>query len=252
MRQKGVKVKAKWFIYRAEALFKQLYPDKDPASFKFSGNWFTRFKDRHRISYRSITNKSQVVPADHVHLIRSFHQFIRRNAERGNQIGPLGQFDYSTIANMDQTPLQFDFNTCGKTYDDTGAKTVWAKATGSGLDKRQCTVQLTIHADGIRRVKPLIVFRGTGQKISLAEKNKWDRRVAHDFQQNAWVDEKVFLRWLRFQWKLPLFQVNSPPRLLVMDAHKAQKTETVKKYLRQDCNTIMALIPPGTFFIISI
>jgi len=227
LRQKGIKVKGKWFIYKAEILFRELYPNKTLVTdFKLSEQWFDRFKRRHRISFRSVTNKCQVIPADHVHHIRSFHQFIRRNATRGKQIGPLGQFDLSTIANMDQTPLQFDFNTDGKTYDNTGVKTVWVKSTGSGLDNRQCTVQHTIHADGIPRVKPLIVFRGTGQRISQAEKSQWDRRVEHDFQQNAWVDEKVFRRWCRFQWKL--LDSNPPPRLLVMDVHKAQKTEAVK------------------------
>lgn len=244
LRQKGMKVKAKWFFFRAEALFKELYPDKDfTTEFKQSDRWFNGFKRRHNISFRSATNKSQAIPPNYTQNIRSFHQFIRRNAARGNQIGPLGQFCLPTIANMDQTPLQFDFNSYGKTYDTTGAKTVWVKSTGSGLDKRQCTVQHTIHADGIRHIKPLIVFKGTGQRISQVEKNQWDRRVEVDFQKKAWVDEKVFLRWCRFQWKS--FSQTPPPHLLVMDVHKAQKTDAVKKYLRQDCNTIMALIPPG-------
>ncbi len=52
---------------------------------------------------------------------------------------------------MDQTTLPFSLSQ-GATYADTyGDKTVWA----SGLDKRQCTAQLTIFADGKPRVKPL-------------------------------------------------------------------------------------------------
>ncbi len=30
----------------------------------------------------------------------------------------------------------------------------------TGLEKRQCTVQLTIFADGEPRVKPLLIFKG--------------------------------------------------------------------------------------------
>ena len=69
----------------------------------------------------------------------------------------VGIYKLGNIANMDQTPLPFDF-LCGKTYSIGGAKTVWVKGTGSGLDKRQVTVQLCIFADGIARVKPMIVF----------------------------------------------------------------------------------------------
>ena len=41
---------------------------------------------------------------------------------------------------------------------------------GSGLEKRQCTVLLTLFADGKARVKPLIIFRGKGKQISFREK----------------------------------------------------------------------------------
>ena len=70
---------------------------------------------------------------------------------------------------MDQTPLPFSFSK-GATYADTGDKTVWVKGGASGLDKRQCTAQLTIFADGKPRVKPLLIFKGKGKRISLREK----------------------------------------------------------------------------------
>lgn len=59
---------------------------------------------------------------------------------------------------MDQTPLLFTFAS-GETYSQTGEKTVWVRG---GLDKRQCTVQLTVFADGEPRMKPLLIFKGTG------------------------------------------------------------------------------------------
>ena len=73
------------------------------------------------------------------------------------------------IANMDQTPLQFCFSD-GPTYAGCGDKTVWVRGGASGLEKRQCTVQLTIFADGKPRLKPLLIFRGKGLRISLREK----------------------------------------------------------------------------------
>ena len=37
---------------------------------------------------------------------------------------------------MDQTPLQFCFNTKGATYAEKGEKSVWTRTTGEGHDKR--------------------------------------------------------------------------------------------------------------------
>ena len=58
------------------------------------------------------------------------------------------------IANMDQTPLPFVMDD-RKTYADKGSSEVWCATNGSGLDKRQFSVHLTIFADGKPRVKPL-------------------------------------------------------------------------------------------------
>ena len=63
------------------------------------------------------------------------------------------------IANMDQTPLLFVMDD-GKTYADKGSCEVWRATHGSGLDKRQCSAQLTIFADEKPRVKPLGIFLG--------------------------------------------------------------------------------------------
>ena len=77
-------------------------------------------------------------------------------------MGPLGQWTAHNIANMDQTPLPFIF-TDEETYADTGQRCVWVRGGPSELQKRQCTVQLTIFADGSPRDKPLLIFRGKGK-----------------------------------------------------------------------------------------
>ena len=57
---------------------------------------------------------------------------------------------------MDQTPLSFvkDDN---KTCDSTGTEEVWGATGSSGLDKRQCTAQLTIFVDG-SVLPPLLIL----------------------------------------------------------------------------------------------
>lgn len=81
-------------------------------------------------------------------LIQNFHQKIHQEAAVGPQIGKLGQFTSTSMANVDQTPLPFTF-TNGPTYETKGAKTMWVQGGSSGLDKHQCTVQLTLFADGV-------------------------------------------------------------------------------------------------------
>ena len=63
---------------------------------------------------------------------------------------------------MDQTPISFEFLD-NKTYDTKGIRTVFVKQTGSGWDRRQATLQILVHADGIQRCKPLLVFHGKNQ-----------------------------------------------------------------------------------------
>ena len=120
-------------------------------------------------------------------------------------------------------PLPFTFSD-GPTYADTGERSVWVRGGASGLEKCQCTAQLTIFADGEPRVKPLLIFRGMGKQITLAEKVRYDRRVSVVFQPKAWCDERVMHHWVRTCWK-PACQ---GPMHLILDVHKAQKTEAVQ------------------------
>ena len=98
------------------------------------------------------------------------------------------------------TPLSFTFSD-GPTYVDAGKCSVWVCGGASGLEKRQCIAQLTIFADGEPRVKPLLIFRGMGKQITLAEKVCYDRRVSVVFQPKAWCDERVMHHWVQTCWK---------------------------------------------------
>ena len=71
----------------------------------------------------------------------------------------------------------------------------------SGLDKQQCTVQLTIFADGLPCVKPLVIFRGTVKQITVLEKLRYDKCVSVYFQINTWCDEQIMTQWVRCHWK---------------------------------------------------
>lgn len=226
--------------------------------FQFSRAWFSRFKRRKGISLRSPTNTAQHVPDNYKEYIENFHSYIRYHCSNGvpspgiAQPGQVGRFRLSNIANMDQIPLEFEFLS-GATYEVKGSKTVWVRSQGSGLGKRQATIQAAIFGDGISRIKPLIIFRGKGTKLIKTERDMWDKRVAVDFQENAWVDEAVMLRWLQKQWLLSVDLHGCPqmsllrhsmPRMLVLDVHRAQKTQAVKDCMRR-LHTLPVMVPPG-------
>ena len=114
-----------------------------------------------------------------------FHEKLFRKRRRGT-------FSLADIANMDQTPLPFVMDD-SKTYDQTGSKEIWCASGSSGLEKRQCTVQLTIFPDGVSRVTPLVIFRGKDLRIKAEEKRKRNNRVKVLFEKNAWCDEKMMM-----------------------------------------------------------
>ena len=101
-------------------------------------------------------------------------------------------------------------------------------------------MQLTIFADGKSRIKPLLIFRGTGKRIPLTEQLKYDKHVTVQFQPNAWCDEEAMERWIRTSWK-PYVKEEI---LLVLDLHKAQKTDRIKQLLRE-CHTTPVFVPAG-------
>ena len=140
------------------------------------------------------------------------------------------------MANVDQTPLPFTF-TNGPTYEEKGAKTVWVQGGSSSLDKRQCTVQLTLFADGASRVKPFAIFKGTGKRTSFRDRLKYDGRVGVKFQEKAWCNESCMKHWVRNHWKNNV----SGKMMLLLDHYKAQKTPSVLTLLKDECNTITVL-----------
>ena len=90
----------------------------------------------------------------------------------------------------------------------------------------------------------MIVFRGKGLRISDSEKRNWDHRVVVRFQENAWVDEDTMKFWVRHMWRPWTTLVDTSPKLLVADVHRAQKTDDVLKMFRE-YNTTIALVPAG-------
>ena len=179
-RVKGKFLKRWWFNTRAKQLLKDHYPGKE---LKCSDQWFMRFCRRYGAALRRKTHTAQTDPKQLAPAITKFHPKLLRVSRRG-------VYQTKDSANMDQTPLPFLLDD-EKTYGDKGSSEVWCVSGSSGLDQWQCSVQLTIFADGVPRVCALVVFRGKCLRIIRKEQEAWDRRVQVAFQPKAWCDESV-------------------------------------------------------------
>ena len=87
-----------------------------------------------------------------------------------------GRFLPTQRFNVDQSPLPFAINT-KTTYEhvepknpENRHKKIWVSQPGSGLDKRQCSLQVCFRPSGLQP-KIAVIFRGKGKKISAAEKS---------------------------------------------------------------------------------
>lgn len=262
-RQEGKLVRSNWFRLASRWLFSQIYPDLDKGQFKFSNGWFLRSLSRWGITLRVTTNKAQKVPEDYRDRIVNWLQFNRRNSQPRllSKIEPqltipdgiheIGRYFRRNICNMDQTPLPFEYLS-GRTYAIRGDKTVWAKARKSGWDKRQATIMLAVFADGICRIPPLIIFKGTEdsrrQNVYYKEESKkYDPRVIVWFNQKGYANEQIMLKWF-VTYLIPAFNqderqiiegafmsdgkpphLEGPPNpnLIALDAAKFHKTPAV-------------------------
>lgn len=126
---KGRIVGSRWFLKNAKAIYRLIYPrriSQDEVTgrfaytlFRFSNGWFQGFRRRYHIALRCKTKQAQKCPEDFRPKIEQWLKFNRRNTvinlgsdcgvPRALTIPLVGRFKLSEIANMDQTPIAFEF-----------------------------------------------------------------------------------------------------------------------------------------------
>ncbi|RPA91830.1 hypothetical protein L873DRAFT_1572184, partial [Choiromyces venosus 120613-1] len=146
------------------------------------------------------------------------------------------------ICNMDQTLLPFEYLS-GQTYNQQGEKMIWVQGSQqSGWDKRQATIQLTVFADAVPHVKPLIFFHGQGVgNTVMAEKALYDPQVVVKFNPKAYANSTNIVEWLDEQ-VIPI--LGGWPTLIVLDMFGSHKTDEVLDTMRVHDITL-SVIPGG-------
>ena len=164
------------------------------------------FIKRKHLKLRRVQRNKKTAKEEFRAAIAKWHSTLRERLvktgrSRSNYHPVYGGFMPEQRLNVDQSPLPFVIDT-KTTYEhveprskENRHKKVWVSQPGSGLGKRQCTLQICFRPEG-EQPKIGIIFRSMGKRISEAEKLPWHPDVDVFFQLNAWADTKFCLEWV--------------------------------------------------------
>lgn len=236
--------------------------------FRFSTAWFKGFRRRYGITLRAGTKKAQKAPEELREAIVEWMRYNRRmtieivEVDEGDRVAEsseverfdievleapadlqppvlappkVGRFYLSEISNMDQSPLPWEVGK-NRTYAKRGSKTVLLRTARSGWDKRQCTLQILVFADGVIRCKPLLIFRGkpiSKDSRRIKEAKLYNLGVVVVFNEKAYANTKTTIQWVKQQYTYASAFPRSAnqPRLLSLDAFAPHKSKGTKKVL---------------------
>ena len=161
-----------------------------------------------------------------------------------------GRFPPKKRINVDQIPLPFVVES-KRTYEIPMSKgkerrdhRVWVAQPGSGLDKRQATLQICFRPEGM--VKPALIFRGKGKRISQDEVLAYDTDVDVYWQPNAWTDTAFSVKWVKNT--LSNAAANLDEYVLFCDNLTAQVSDEFLNEVRQHKDIVWFGVSNGTHF----
>jgi hypothetical protein len=196
-------------LRHAKSIYEELHPDRifvhetgkrSHFGFRFSAGWYNGFRRRYSISLRCSTKRAEQSPKQLEPILQNWIQYNRRmltiikgrsivGIPRGPNVPIVGRIKLSEICNTDQSPLPFE-HLKGRTYAKKGDRTVRLKEGKSGHDRRQCTLQIAVFADGVMRRKPLLIFKGKqkGDNRRKIEQKEYHPGVVVIFNEKAWAN----------------------------------------------------------------
>jgi hypothetical protein len=201
------------------------------ANFKASQGWLKRFMARHRLGWRMRNDNAVKSAKTLAHAVQKFLKKLQELRSENPDPKDLiwGKFGPRNTLNVDQVPLPFAA-TSTRTIEFLGTQRVWIKQPGSGLDKRQATLQLMIRAEG-KQPKPVLIFRG--QKHYNEGQEHWEKKRAEEtelydpdvevlWQAKSWADTDTCVEWAKGAFKDFVKDEIEGPHLLVVDNLSAQ------------------------------
>ncbi len=208
--------------------------------FKASNRWLSRFTRSFNLSLRRKTNCKSVSIDKRLPKIKRFHARLKlRLQRRSNEPGEkfdvcFGRWLPEHRFNVDQVPCPLEC-AVAQTYDKRGTTKVHIRSKGADASKRFCTFQVCMRLTSDKTVPqpPLgIIFRGTGKRISEAERSNYHPQVHVEFQSKAWADTEYSVSWITRTLKKVQEDVKGES-LLFLDNLSSQTSEAFIKEARK-------------------
>lgn len=250
-RKKGLKVNFQWLYVRANQIHLEQHPDAD----RLPKSTVIHFLRKNKIRMLCIQRKRQVDVKKEMPKLMKWHSNLREKLVKSASDKPTydrkwGRFSPSKRLNVDQVPLPFVIES-KRTYEVPMGKgkerqdhRVWVAQPGSGLDKRQATLQMCFSPLGM--VKPALIFRGTGKRVSQDEVTAYHSDVDVYWQPNAWADTAFSVEWVRRTLSKDVADLNE--YVLFCDNLTAQTSDAFLREVRQHNGIVWFGVPNGTHF----
>lgn len=199
-RSKGRRVDFSWLWSKAKKVQKSITGNENATVCK---HIIILFLKRYKIRMRAKQRNKKIAKHDLIPVMKKWHATTREKLIRtGFSEGydeKWGRYKPRKRFNVDQSPLPFVLYR-GKTYEhfepgESQTKKVWIAQPGSGLEKRQCSLQICLRPEG-ECPRLAIIFRGKG-RVTTEEKEAWSKDVDVFFQEKAWADTQFSLDWIK-------------------------------------------------------
>ena len=240
-RDRGRKVSFNWLRIRGKKIANEI------GAPMFTRGAVESFLRKYNIKIRRAQRTKQKPKGEFEETLRNWHSKFRECVIKSHSSDPnfhekWGRFKPHQRLNLDQVPLPFvlDNKTTYETPKGRNEK-CWIACPGSGLDKRQCSLQVCFSPEN-NQVRTEIIFRGTGKNISQSEKRKYHKSVDVFWQNKAWADTPVSCEWVKKTLKSAIPE--GEEFLLVCDNLVAQTSIEFKESVRE-INGIVWFGPPG-------
>ena len=202
-REQGRAVDFNWLWSRGRVIYRQ---QEGQNAEQLKQHVVTNFIKRMNLKLRRVQRNKKLPKEALRGDLQKWHATTRERLVRtglnDNYDPKYGRFLPEQRFNVDQSPLPFAIDT-KKTYEEVKPKDpenrhkkVWVQQPGSGLEKRQCTLQICFRPTGTQP-RLAVIFRGQGKRISQVERNAWHKDVDVYFQKCAWADTEFCVDWAK-------------------------------------------------------
>ena len=243
-RKNGKKVYFLWFWIKGKKIAEEI------SAPMFTKSAVQVFIKRYNLKVRRVQRKKQIAKNCYYKLLQQWHLKLRESVIKSNSTDEnfdkkWGRFKPHQRTNVDQVPLPFALDK-KTTYEKpmNRDEKVWISLPGAGLEKRQCTLQLSFSPEDDLKVE--IIFRGGGKRIKDCEKKAYHKSVDVYWQKNAWADTTMSCEWVNKTLKSAVPQ--GEEFLLICDNLKSQVSDEFLQAVR-GINGIIHFVVPGTVYI---